>query len=335
MLQAIEKINADFLHSEPGPPIEYDGIDSEGPSRFINREMSWLAFNWRVLSLATKATMPLLERLRMLSISGSNLDEFYTVRVAGLRELVRGGITHPAIDGLSPAEQLSLIDADARRLLDRQQQIWLELKTEMEAAGITLLNRQNLTREDRTFLLEVFTDQIFPVLSPLAIDPAHPFPFLPTGGQTLALQLQRTRDKRPLQALLPIPHQIDRFIALPDTPSGGQRLIVLEDVLLEFINRLFPGYSIRGHCSFRILRDSDLEVEEEAEDLVREFETALKRRRRGEVIVLTITKDAPEALRSLVLRELKVGGADVVDCEGSLGLGNLSHPMLEPRRDLQ
>ncbi len=335
MLKTIEKIDADFLHSEAGPPIEYSEIDPEGPSRFINREMSWLAFNWRVLSLATKTTMPLLERLRMLSISGSNLDEFFTVRVAGLRELVRGGITHPAIDGLSPSEQLSLIDADARRLLDRQQQIWMELKSEMEEAGIALLSRDDLSSEDREYLLEVFTDQIFPVLSPLAIDPAHPFPFLPTGGQTLALQLQRSKDKRPLQALLPIPHQIDRFIALPDSASGGQRLIVLEDVLLEFISRLFPGYSIKGHCAFRVLRDSDLEVEEEAEDLVREFETALKRRRRGEVIVLTITRDAPEALRSLVLRELKVKEEDVVELEGILGVGDLSSLILNSRRDLQ
>ncbi len=335
MLKTADNIDADFLASETGEPVDISDIDPKGPSRFFNRELSWLAFNWRVLNEAGKSNLPLLERVRMLSISGSNLDEFYTVRVAGLRELVRGGITHPAIDGLSPAQQLRLISVDARSLIAEQQNIWQGLQSELKTKGIALLTRSDLTREDRTFLLDYFTDNIFPVLSPLAIDPAHPFPFLPTGGLTLALQLQREHDKRSLQALLPIPQQIDRFIALPDTPDGDQRLIVLEEVLLEFVNRLFPGYVLKDHCAFRVLRDSDLEVEEEAEDLVREFETALKRRRRGGVIVLTMTKNAPAALRSVILREMSVKDEDVVELDGLLAISDLSNVILRGRTDLQ
>ncbi|HHL20110.1 MAG TPA: RNA degradosome polyphosphate kinase, partial [Aliiroseovarius sp.] len=294
---------ANFLDADFPPATELPEAEITGPKRFYNRELSWLGFNWRVLEEAENPRVPLLERLRFLSISATNLDEFYTVRVAGLRELVREGVTTPAADGLTPAEQLVLINDEARRLMAHQQDVFDILAGEMQDKGISLCMPDTLTDEDRAFLDRAFIEQVFPVLSPLAIDPAHPFPFIPNEGFSLALQLERKDERRKLMALLPIPQQIDRFIRLP-APEGVARFLPLEELLLEYIGWLFPGYRLRGSCAFRILRDSDLELEEEAEDLVREFETALKRRRRGEVVRMKITKDAPPALLEMIKREL-------------------------------
>ncbi len=321
----------DFLKAPFPEPVAVEA-DMTGPSRFYNRELSWLGFNWRVLEEAENPRVPLLERLRFLSISATNLDEFYTVRVAGLRELANAGNTTPAADGLSPAEQLVLIDENARRLMARQQEVLAALTAEMDAAGIAILGRDDLNEADRTYLKGFFLDNVFPVLSPLAIDPAHPFPFLPNEGLALALQLERTRDKRPLKALLPVPAQVSRFVALP--AAEGHRFLPLEELLLEELDRLFPGYRLRGHCTFRVLRDSDLEVEDEAEDLVREFETALKRRRRGEVVRMKISSGAPEALRRTIMDELPVREDEVVEVDGLIGIGALSELVLDSRPDL-
>lgn len=206
---------ADFLKAPFPAPRDLPPQDIAGPRRFFNREMSWLAFNWRVLDESRNARVPLLERVRFLSISATNLDEFYTVRVAGLRQLARTGNALPSDDGRSAAEQLQLINDDARRLMDVQQTIWNKLKRELEAAGITLVTRSKLTRRDEAFLADYFLNQVFPVLSPLAIDPAHPFPFIPNTGFCLAMELERATDGRRMQALLPIPQQIRRFVALP------------------------------------------------------------------------------------------------------------------------
>ena len=326
--------SADFLRSEPGPATTLEGFDPAAPDRFFNRELSWLAFNWRVLEEAENPRVPLLERLRFLSISATNLDEFYTVRVAGLRELVREGNSTPAADGRSPAEQLILIDEDARALMARQQETWGALKREMEGAGICIVAREDLTKSDRAHLTEHFLENVFPVLSPLAIDPAHPFPFIPNGGFSLALELEQISGKRRLQALLPIPQQITRFVPLPGKGTQA-RFLPLEDLLLENVDALFPGYKARGHCAFGVLRDSDLEVEEEAEDLVREFETALKRRRRGEVVRLKLTANAPAGLREVVMDELDVRAAEVIEIDGLLGVADLSELILPERADLQ
>ena len=307
--------------------------ETTGPKRFFNRELSWLAFNWRVLDEAANPRVPLLERLRFLSISATNLDEFYTVRVAGLRELARAGNATLSEDGLTPAEQLLLINDDARRLMQTQHITFNRLKREMEAEGITLLTRSKLTARDFKFLETHFLAKVFPLLSPLAIDPAHPFPFIPNTGFCLALQLERSRDGRPLQALLPIPQQIARFVPLPAKP-GEHRFLPLEELLLLHLGMLFPGYVDLGHCTFRVLRDSDLEVEDEAEDLVREFETALKRRRRGEVIRLKISAGAPEELASLIMAELHVTEAEKVEVRGLLGIADLKELVLDSRRDL-
>lgn len=323
----------DFLKAPLPNPVTLEGCDLTGPARFFNRELSWLAFNWRVLEEATNTRVPLLERLRFLSISATNLDEFYTVRVAGLRELAHAGNTTPAHDGRTPAEQLVLIDADARKLMAYQLEVWETLKAEMETAGISLLTRETLTAEDRAHLEEVFLGEVFPILSPLAIDPAHPFPFIPNTGFSLALELQRRSDKSILQALLPIPHQIDRFVRLPSS-RDEHRFLQLEELLLLHLERLFPGYRMTGHCAFRVLRDSDLELEEEAEDLVREFEIALKRRRRGEVVRMKISLGAPKELRSVIMEELGVREEEVIEIGGLIGMADLGELVLDDRRDL-
>ncbi|MBW7057458.1 RNA degradosome polyphosphate kinase [Paracoccus bogoriensis] len=321
---------ADFLRTPFPEAQSLEGGPPEGPARFFNRELSWLSFNWRVLDEARNPRVPLLERLRFVSISATNLDEFYTVRVAGLRELMREGNSSLSDDGLTPGEQLAMINADARRLMSAQQSVWNRLRHEMEREGIVILSRQRLTRAEEAWLRDYFETRVFPVLSPLAIDPAHPFPFIPNTGFSLALELARETDGRQMQALLPIPAQLPRFVALP----GGERFLKLEDLLLMHLSSLFPGYRDAGHCSFRVLRDSDLEVEEEAEDLVREFETALKRRRRGSVIRLKITAGAPDRLRRLIMDELEVGPDEVVEVEGLLGVADLRELVLDYRRDL-
>ncbi|WP_137110612.1 RNA degradosome polyphosphate kinase [Rhodobacter sp. SY28-1] len=324
---------ADFLKSPFPTPVELPFAETAGPGRFFNRELSWLAFNWRVLEEAANPAVPLLERLRFLSISATNLDEFYTVRVAGLRALVRTANATLSEDGRSPAEQLQLINADARRLMQTQQTTFNRLRKEMEAEGISIVPRSKLTARDLKHLEAYFLSNVFPVLSPLAIDPAHPFPFIPNTGFSLALELERMTDHRQLKALLPVPQQIARFIALPGK-EGEHRFLPLEELLLLHLNMLFPGYTDRGHCTFRVLRDSDLEVEDEAEDLVREFETALKRRRRGEVIRLKMSAGAPEDLRALIMEELAVTEDEVVEVKGLLGVADLKELILSSRKDL-
>ncbi|GGE27849.1 polyphosphate kinase [Gemmobacter megaterium] len=324
---------ADFLTAPFSAPVDLPETDILGPRRFFNRELSWLAFNWRVLDEAANPRVPLLERLRFLSISATNLDEFYTVRVAGLRQLARSGKWLPSEDGRSPAEQLQLINADARDLMATQQKTFRALTKEMDEAGIVILTRSRLTQTDRAFLHDHFLAQVFPVLSPLAIDPAHPFPFIPNTGFSLGLELERISDRRKLQALLPIPGQIARFVTLP-SKDGQHRVLPLEELLLLNLSSLFPGYDEMGYCTFRVLRDSDLEVEDEAEDLVREFETALKRRRRGEVIRLKISAGAPPALRALIMDELGAAEDEVIEVKGLLGVADLKELVLSSRPDL-
>ena len=325
--------NADFLESAFVPPQDMPDLDITGPGRFYNRELSWLGFNWRVLEEAKNPRVPLLERLRFLSISAGNLDEFYTVRVAGLRELAQAGNTTPASDGLTPAQQLVLINEDARKLMTEQQRVLVDLMSEMDDQNIMLERAADLDAADLAYLDDVFLHRVFAVLTPLAIDPAHPFPFIPNTGYALALQLERTSDKRPLQALLPIPAQIDRFVALP-AAEGSLRFLPLEDLLVLKVPGLFPGYKLKAHLEFRVLRDSDLEVEEEAEDLVREFEVALKRRRRGEVVRLTHSAGAPEKLKSVVMAELGVRPQDVIELDGMIGINDLSELVTDSRPDL-
>ena len=315
---------ADFLNSKFPAPKDR-GLDTSGHHRYINRELSWLAFNWRVLEEADNWNVPLLERLRFLSISATNLDEFYSVRVAGLRELARSGNNIPAIDGRNPSEQLKLIEVEARRLMKEQQFVLIKLRTEMAKQNITILTAAQ-AKNHFVYLQKIFLSDVFPIISPLAIDPAHPFPFIPNSGFALALQLERKSDGRSLRALVPVPHQINRFVKLQ---GKGSNYIPLEELILMQMGQVFPGYTLTGHCAFSILRDSDLEVEDEAEDLVREFEVALKRRRRGEVIRLKISAGAPEALRNSIMLELNVTENEVVEIDGMIGLSSLTELVVE------
>ncbi len=326
--------SANFLKAPFPDPVEIPSATCKGPGRFFNRELSWLAFNWRVLEEAGNTGIPLLERLRFLSISATNLDEFFTVRVAGLRELSNSRSATPGIDGRTPAQQLVLIDKDARLLMQAQQDSWNQLRDELQAQGITLCSQSDLNQDDLKHLEKTFLDQVFPVLSPLAVDPAHPFPFIPNTGFVLALQLERISDQKPLQALLPIPNQIDRFVRLP-AQGEQQRFLPMEELLLVHLAALFPGYKSVGNCAFRVLRDSDLELEDEAEDLVREFEVALKRRRRGRVVRLKLTANAPKALRKTIMHELNAGEDTVIEIKGLLGIADLKELVLDNRPDLQ
>ncbi|PTX04890.1 RNA degradosome polyphosphate kinase [Pararhodobacter aggregans] len=326
---------ADFLHGPfPAPIDPPEGFDPSAPGRFFNRELSWIAFNWRVLDEASNPRVPLLERVRFLSISATNLDEFYTVRVAGLRELYRSGNITPSLDGMTAYEQLTLINEDARRLMLTQQETFRALRSELENEKMVILDRQALTEADRAFLGEYFLSNVFPMLSPLAIDPAHPFPFIPNAGFCLALTIERRADGLRRSALLPVPQQIDRFIRLP-AEGLAYRFLPLEELLLDQLQALFPGYVALNSCAFRVLRDSDMEVEEEAEDLVREFEVALKRRRRGEVVRLTLTAGAEPTLKALVMQELEVNSDEVIELDGLLGMADLKELVVDGRRDLQ
>ena len=314
----------------PAETVDTMAITMTSPERFINRELSWLAFNTRVLEEAQNPRNPLLERVRFLSISSSNWDEFYMVRVAGLKGQLEAGITSKGPDGLSPAEQLAAILKRSAALRKEQQVCWEALQEELRQEGIVVEDPKALSAEDKRWLEREFLERIFPLLTPIAIDPGAAFPFIPNLGFCLFLQLKRRNDKI-MYAVIPVPRQTDRFIRLP---KPGVRFILLEDLIGLFLSYLFPSFqALRSGC-FRIIRDSVMEIDERAEDLVRTFETALKRRRQGSVIRLSINADIDPELRRIIIDELEVNEEDVFLREGILGLGDVKELIVDDRPDL-
>jgi polyphosphate kinase len=320
--------------STPQPVDQGFPITADSPRRFINRELSWLAFNTRVLQEASNQRHPLLERVRYLSISAAILDEFYMVRVAGLVDMLPNRSTLLSDDGLTPAEQLAAIRDRASIVMAEQQRVWATLQGELREAGIAVLGRAELAEGERTWLEQYFIDQVFPILTPLAIDPAHPFPFLPNGGFSAILKLQRKNDKRTLMALLPLPPQVDRFVRLP---GSAIRFLPLEELVDIFLPRLFPGYEVAERGFFRLIRDSDVEINEEAEDLVLLYESALKRRRRGDLISISVDSAMPADLRDFLFDQLEITSqtVHVFELDSMVNIGDVKAVIVDDRPDLK
>jgi polyphosphate kinase len=312
---------------------------AESPGRFFNRELSWLAFNRRVLAESQNPRHPLLEQLNFLAISANNLDEFYMVRVAGLKAQVREGVQAISQDGLTPAEQLVRVNAEAADLMTAQQARWGELRKELTREGLHVVTPEEVTEAERAALHQTFLSQVFPILTPLAIDPAHPFPFIPNLAFSLVLKLRRLADGRSMYALAPLPAQVARFWELPAHKSGRKRperrFVSLESAVAMFLDDLFPGCEVQGQGVFRLIRDSDVEIEEEAEDLVREFEALLKQRRMGSVVRVELEAVMPEELQDFIVHNLHAAGDDLVLVNGLLGLDELSQLIPTDRPELR
>ncbi len=309
-----------------------DPFVPEVNDRYFNRELSWLAFNRRVLEEACNPAHPLLERLRFLSISGNNLDEFFMVRVAGLKGQQMKDVDRRSSDGLTPGQQLAAITTEADALMASQQAVWGDLRTLLDQAGLHVLRRDEVDAEAAEWLETHFREQIFPILTPQALDPAHPFPFIPNKGLSVMFDVVRDSDGEPVRELVMIPASAPRFMRLPGEPA---RYVSIEALLKRFAPVLFPGYTLVGAAAFRVLRDSDIEIDEEAEDLVRYFANAIKRRRRGRVIRLELETGMPDALAQVLRDEL--GGADATITESGnlLSIGDLDAVIDEDRPDLK
>ncbi|WP_337188296.1 RNA degradosome polyphosphate kinase [Phenylobacterium sp.] len=334
----VSPTTAALAASQEATPVAIEDLVSS-PARFFNRELSWLAFNRRVLAESTNPRHPLLERLRFLAISANNLDEFYMVRVAGLKAQVREGIRVVSQDELTPAEQLLRVNAAAADLMADQQTRWRELRAELAGEGLRYVSADEVTEAERAALEPRFLSELFPVLTPLAIDPAHPFPFIANLAFSLVLKIRRISDGRLLYALAPLPAQVARFWDVapgrPTRRKAQRRVISLESLVTLFLDHLFPGCEVEAHGVFRLIRDSDVEIEEEAEDLVREFEARLKQRRLGSVVRVELEASTPEELRAFISESLHANPEDIIVMDGLLGLDELTQLIPSDRPDLK
>ena len=316
--------------------IDLETLDIEDfktqPERFLNRELSWLAFNQRVLDEAVNLNHPLFERLRFVSIAAGNLDEFYMVRVAGLKAQVKAGITERSIDGMTPQQQLDAIRKRVRVMIEDMQMIWRDLVKEMRGEKIHLLGRDDLKKRDLKWIRKKFDHDILPLLTPIAIDQAHPFPFIPNKGLNLVLQLMNTETQEEMEAIIQIPTQLERFIRLP---GDNPRYMLLEKLIMEHIGALFPApFQLIEYAVFRIIRDSEIEVKEDAEDLVLTFESALKKRRRGDAIYLSVHHNINDHLLNFLMAQLNLRERQVFPVEGLVGLNDVSQLITQERREL-
>src|SRR5438552_1276314 len=329
---AVRGVHMPELAIDQLPPEEATaGVPLRPSQRYINRELSWLAFNERVLEEASNSGHPLLERVRFLSISDSNLDEFYMVRVAALKELAASGVAAKSDDGLTPEQQLAAIAEVAAGLVQRQQRCWADLQKRLRAETISILDHKGLSGDDHTWLRQLFIDRLLPVLTPIAIDPAHPFPFIPNRALAMVVELRR-EDGSQINALVLVPERVERFVRLPGEEG---RFTLVEEVLLAVgLAELFPGMKPLGHGLFRALRNSDIEIEEKAQDLVVMFESALKRRRRGQIIRLTFSAGTPQRLRDFVVEQTGTQPQDVVLLDGMVALSDVRQLITSDRPDL-
>ncbi len=307
-------------------------LELQSTDRFINRELSWLAFNARVLEEADNETAPILERVNYLSISASNLDEFYMVRIAGLRGQVDADVALLSEDGLTPLQQMVFIREEANQLMKQQQQCWRNLRSEMKNAGIKILEEKDLLDEEKIWLTKYFDEQVFPILTPLAIDSAHPFPFIPNLGFSMILKLRRINDGQIMRALIPFPQMLDRFVKFPGKEI---KLILVENIINLFLANIFPDFEVEQTAWFRIIRDTEVEIDEEAEDLMRTYQSALKQRIQGSVIRLSLSSDVSEDLCQMIVDEVGVDQFDVVRHDGLLGLSDTGELFRIERKDLK
>jgi len=306
-------------------------MKASSPRRYFNRELSWLLFNTRVLEEAENTANPLFERLRFLSISASNLDEFYMVRVAGLRTQVLAGLTLPSADGFTPERQLEKIEHRVTRIVKRQQKCWRDLKATLAEEGVCVLEPSDLDDSELAQLATAFETEVFPLLTPLAIDPAHPFPFIPNLGFGMVLDLDDDGIRR--NAIVTVPGQVPRFLTLKGR-KDITRHVMIEDVIAHFVQHLFPDTTVLGAGAFRITRDSDIAVDEEAEDLVQHFEFLLKKRRRGRVIRLQVSDDTPANLTDLLVESFECWSESIQTDVDVLGIADLSQLISKQRPEM-
>jgi polyphosphate kinase len=320
--------------SRPVPPAAHhqaDPMDFE-PEHFFNRELSWLAFNERVLAEARNENYPLLERLRFLAISGSNFDEFMMIRVAGLAGQAQRKIDSRSLDARTPAQQLADIRATVRELESTQQATLEDLRTRLARQGVQIGHEGKLDGASSRWLKDYFLEHIVPVITPQAIDPAHPFPFVSNQGIGVLFTLTRLADKAKLFEMVLIPSGLPRFVRLPGEEAV---YISIESIIVRHAKLIFPGFRIDGDGRFRVLRDSDIEIEEDAEDLVRYFRTAIQRRRRGRVILLELERDFDPGAEQLLREQLVLDHAITIKTRGLIGISGLDCIVDEERPDLK